>query len=153
MAGWSREVPKWRHGSFHPLDTLLGRTNCEKKVLEERQVLVPMPERAYPATAKLMEYAWKRPRWFATKRMKRVEIEIPGGIPHAGKGENSWDCGDDATFGITTGECRSIPEGVGILVGDCLRTRVKNGGWSDYEWKRSPEPPASGPMPAPAAAE
>src|SRR3990167_5778242 len=31
----------------------------------------------------------------------------------AGKGENSWDCGDDATFWITTGPVKSIPEAVG----------------------------------------
>ena len=143
MAGWSREVPKWRHGSFHPIDTVFGRTKCETTTLETRNVVVPMPEKSYPATAELVEYAWKRPRWFTTKRMKRVQIEIPGGIPHAGKGENSWDCGDDATFGITTGACASIPEGIGILVGSCLRTRVKYGGWSDYTWSRPEQGPTS----------
>lgn len=133
---WSRDVPKWRDGNFNPMNTVFGRQKCSTETLEIRDVLVPMPEKAYPATAKLEEYTWKRPRWPFAKTMKRVTIDIPGGIPFAGKGENSWDCGDDATFGITTGECRTIPEGVGILVGSCLRTRVKNGGWSDWEWKR-----------------
>lgn len=133
--GWSSTDPKWQRWSFSFVDFLLGKSSCETRTIEEREVLVPMPEQAYPARAKLVEYSWSRPRWF-TKRVKRVEIDLPNGIPHAGKGENSWDCGDDATFGLTTGECNSIPEGVGILVGSCLRTRVKYGGWGDYAWSR-----------------
>lgn len=135
MGGWSSDVPKWREGSFHFNDFLLGKSKCSTKVLEERNIIVPMPEGPYPAEAKLVEYSWSRSRWF-TKRLKRVQIEIAKGIPHAGKGENSWDCGDDATFGITTGECHSIPEGVGILVGSVLHSRVRYGGWGDYVWSR-----------------
>lgn len=136
MGGWSCDVPKWRDGGIDIQDILLGESTCNTTTIEERAIVVPMPEKSYPATAKLQEFAWSRPRWF-TKRVKRVEIEIPGGIPHAGKGENSWDCGDDATFSITTGQCRSIPEGIGILVGSCLRDRIRYGGWDDFEWKRN----------------
>ena len=93
------------------------------------------PEGTYQAHAVLEELVWSRPRWFK-ERMTRVDFEIPNGIPHAGKGENSWDCGDDATFGMSTGECKSIPEGIGKLVGSCLQTRIRYGGWGDYEWKR-----------------
>lgn len=135
MGGWSREVPRWREGSFHPRDVFLGKSRCTTTVLEERNVDIPMPEGSYPARAQLVEYAWKRRRWFA-HRIKRVQIEIEKGIPHAGKGENSWDCGDNATFGITTGACNNIPEGVGILVGSVLRSRVRYGGWRDYKWQR-----------------
>ncbi len=133
---WESSRPKWRDGNFHPVDALFGRENCTRRTIEERNVLVPMPEKAYPAKAQLVEFTWKRPRWPFAKTMLRVNIDIPGGIPHAGKGENSWDCGDDGTFGLTTGECKSIPEGVGILVGSCLRTRVRYGGWDDWSWKR-----------------
>lgn len=133
--GDERRWSKLRYGSFHFDDFLLGRSKCERSTIEERQVLVPMSERSYQATAKLVLYEWKRPRWF-TKRMKRCEINVPEGIPHEGKGENSWDCGTDATFGITTGECYSIPQGVGILVGSVLRDRVRYGGWSDWSWNK-----------------
>lgn len=135
---WSSKTPRWRHGSWHPIDTLLGRQNCQTRTIEERNVLVPMPEKAYEATAKLVEYTWKRPRSPFAKTMLRCEIEVPNGIPFEGKGENAWDCGQDATFGITTGECKSIPEGVGILVGSVLRSRVKNGGWGDWSWHKEP---------------
>lgn len=133
---WSSDRPKWRDGSFHPLDAMLGRMKCTTETVEKRDVLVPMPEKSYPATAKLERYTWKRPRSPLSKELLRVTIDIPGGIPHEGKGESSWNCGTDATFGITTGECRTIPEGVGMLVGSVLRDRVRYGGWSDWTWSR-----------------
>lgn len=135
MDGWSRDIPKWRDGSFDLRDFFLGKSKCITEVLEERDVSVPMPERPYAANAKLMLYKWVRPRWF-TKEMTRVEIKVPEGIPHEGKGENSYDCGVDRTYGMTTGECGSIPNGVGILVGSVLSSRVKYGGWSDWIWNK-----------------
>lgn len=137
--GWSRRIPRWREGSFHFDDFLLGPSKCSQRVVEERAITVPMPERSYPATAKLVEYTWKRPRWFV-RRMMRVQIDLPEGIPHEGKGENSWDCGTDATYGITTGECRTIAAGVGVLVGSVLEQRIKHGGWRDWKWERNEEP-------------
>lgn len=135
---WTSTTPRWRDGNFNLIDFLLGRSVCTQTMIEAREVLIPMPEKAYWANAELIEFCWKRPRWPARK-MLRCSIDIPGGIPHAGKGENSWDCGDDATFGMTTGKCASIVDGIGQLVTSCLRTRVKNGGWSDFNWTREPE--------------
>lgn len=136
--GWSSNDPKWKHGSFHPIELLLGREVCTTRDIEARDVMVPMPEKNYPAKAKLVEYRWKRPRWFE-KRMLRVQIDIPGGIPHSGKGTEAWNCGDDATFGLTT--CaRTIPEGVGNLVGSVLGDRVKYGGWKEWKFPRLKQP-------------
>lgn len=134
--GWSSDRPKWRDGYFNPVDALLGRKNCSTRTIEQRDVLVPMPEKSYQATAQLVEYTWKRPRSPFTKQFTRVQIDIPGGIPYEGKGENSWDCGTDATFGMTTGPCKSIAEGVGQLVGSCLHSRVRYGGWDDWNWTK-----------------
>lgn len=133
--GDERRWSKFRRGSFHFDDYFLGRSVCSTEQLEEKELEIPMPEKPYMATVKLVRYTWKRPQWFA-KRMIRAEIDIPGGIPFEGKGENSWDCGIDGTFGMTTGEVRDIPEAVGILVASCLRERVKNGGWGDWNWKK-----------------
>lgn len=137
---WSSLTPKWRQGSFNFVDFLLGRSKCEHHTIEERNVLIPMPERAYQATAKLEQWTWRRPRWFA-KSFNRVTIDIPKGIPFPGKGENSWDCGDDATYGIATGPCNSIAEGVGVLVGSVLRSRVRHGGYSTWTWQESEASP------------
>ncbi len=134
---WSSTTPKWRQGNFNPADFVLGRRSCTNSLIEARDVLVPMPERAYSAKAELREWVWRRPRWPFAMRVKRVSIELPEGIPFPGKGENSWDCGDDATFGITTGPCSSIAEGVGVLVGSVLKDRVRHGGWDSWTWKRA----------------
>jgi len=125
----------WRRGSFHFDTFFLGKTTCNKEVLEEREILIPMPEKSYKAHAKLILYTWTRPRWFA-KTMKRVEIDIPDGIPMEGKGTAAHNCGRDATFMMTTGRCNSIPRGVGVLVGSCLADRVRYGGWGDYRWDK-----------------
>lgn len=132
----------WERGDliwyFPILGTLKGRAKISKKIIEERDILIPMPEKMYSAKAILADWTWIYLRWFK-KVIRRCEIKIPEGIPHAGKGENSWDCGDNATFGITTGRCKSIPEAVGILVGNVLNNRVRYGGWKDYNWKREKE--------------
>jgi len=135
---WSSTTPKWRDGHINFVDLLLGRSKCDHRTLEARDVMIPMPEGAYPAKAELQEWTWRRPRWFR-KTIKRVQINVEKGIPFPGKGENSWDCGDDATYGITTGPCRSIAEGVGVLVGSVLNSRVRYGGWGSWAWKREPE--------------
>jgi len=93
-----------------------------------------MPEKNYPAHAILADWTWTYPRWFS-KTIRRCEIKIPGGLPHEGKGENSYDCGQDATFSIAT-KAKTIPEGVGQLVGSVLKDRVKYGGWGDYNWTK-----------------
>jgi hypothetical protein len=46
---------------------------------------------------------WTFPRWFVAKQSDSITISIEGkGIPIPGKGENSWDCGDDAIRGVTS---------------------------------------------------
>jgi len=129
---------KWRDGNFNFVDFFLGKSTCTRTTLEERDVLIPMPEKSYKATVKMVEFKWTRPRWFA-KMVTRADIKVPEGIPHEGKGTCAHNCGVDATYGMTTGKCHSIPKAVGILVGHCLSDRVKYGGWSDWEWRKPRE--------------
>lgn len=127
--------PRWWNFHMNFSDFFLGKSKCSTEILEEREVLIPMPEKAYEGTAKLTLSTWTRPRWFA-KQMKRVEIDCPEGLPHEGKGENSWDCGINRTTSMTTGECNSIPKGVGLLVGSVLDDRIRYGGWRDWKWDK-----------------
>ena len=129
---WKRGQWKWY---WNISDRIKGKVEVLKKVIEERDILIPMPEKSYNAHAVLADWTWKYQRWFPMT-VRRCEIDILEGLPHAGKGENSWDCGNDATFSITTGKVRNIPEAVGNLVGNVLNTRVKHGGWKDYKWDR-----------------
>lgn len=127
--GWDAQTPEWRQGAWHPLGFF--RRQGEVELVDEREVLVPMPERSYRAKARLERTHWgfdKAPRRF--DRVERhVTIEMLDGeqIPFPGKGENSWDCGDDATFSLS---CRAntIEDGVGRLVASVLRSRRRHGG-------------------------
>lgn len=120
---------------IHVVDRLIGKATYSERIIEEREVLIPMPEKSYPATAKLYEAIWTYPRWFK-RSIKRVDLTlINEGVPHEGKGENSWDCGVDATFSSCM-PANSIAEGVGRFVGNSLKTRIKNGGYDDWLWTK-----------------
>lgn len=130
MAGWSRAVPRWRDGNFHPLDVLLGKVDYSTRVLKSTPAMVPMPEGSYAATVELFESTWKRPRWFAT-RMVRADVKLEKGIPFPGKGENSYDCGEDALHGLTT-KADTIEEAIAETVQSALRSRRRYGGSIDW---------------------
>lgn len=139
---WHSKCPKWRHGSWHPLGH--GRRMSEELIKTE-EVEVPMPERTYRATATLSKCTsgYERlPRLF-DREWFGVEIKMHAGeqIPHPGKGENSWDCGEDATYSMSTA-ARSIEEGIGQLVGSVLRSRRRHGGRS---WRPAPKAPPAAP--------
>lgn len=130
----------WRDGSFNVADFLLGKAVHSEKVIDEVQVTVPMPEGEYPAKVTLTEATWKRPRWFPL-RVRRAEVDLkdnPIGIP--GKGENSWDCGDDAMYSVTVG-ASNVSEAVGKVVEWALRDRLNYGGMQAWKWDKPPMPP------------
>jgi hypothetical protein len=58
------------------------------------------------------------------------DVEIPGGIPFNGKGENSWDCGTDGLFGssfpidVLEG---SVSKCIGKVVENVMDSRFKYG--------------------------
>jgi len=132
-SGWTSTRPKWRDGCWHPIGHNQRLTDPE--VLDEREVLVPMPERSYRGKAKLTRALWgfSGLPHFLAKEHRTVAIDMLEGeqIPFPGKGENSWDCDEDAAFG-QSGPAQSIEEGVGRLVGSVLRSRRRHGG---SNWK------------------
>lgn len=129
MASWSRQVPRWRQGSWHPLDTFLGKQKYSERPFHTGEIVVPMPERSYRGTIVLSEDTWKRPRWPFSRRLVRAKVDMLKGeqIPEPGKGENSWDCGEDALFGWG-GPAESVSDAVGKIVATVTRTRLKRGG-------------------------
>lgn len=97
---WTRADPWWVRGVSCDLRNLvLGRVKYTTEELALVPCSIPMPEGTYQAVAKIERQSWKRPRWFRHTRTS-AWLDIPKGIPHAGKGENSYDCGDDGLFGI-----------------------------------------------------
>jgi hypothetical protein len=55
-------------------------------------------------------------------------------VPFPGKGENSWDCGEDASYGFGCA-AETLEEGIGKFVASKLRDRGRNGGrgWTPTE--------------------
>ena len=127
---WNSTEPKWRRFTVDPARILFGRTIYSRRVLSEHAVTVPMPERSYAGTVTLTEDTWRRPRWPFPTRVRRAKVEMKEPIPFPGKGENSWDQGDDALHGLTF-PAATVPEAISGVVASVLRSREKYGhlGW------------------------
>jgi hypothetical protein len=99
---WAANDPWWVRGvTFNLRDFVLGRTDYTCETLGPAfAVSIPMPEGVYTATFQPQRQTWTRPRWRRSLVRESFDIRIPKGIPFAGKGENSWDCGDDGLFGM-----------------------------------------------------
>ncbi len=134
--GWCITDPKWWkfHFSVNPID-LLGRKKYTSEVIEEQTVDVPMPEGTYPAKVQICADKWERPRWRGwpfSETILRAHVDMIKPIPFPGKGENSWDCGDDALHG-SCGPARNVEEAIGDMVATVLRNRLRYGGSHTFE--------------------
>jgi hypothetical protein len=123
---WNSKDPWWKSThAIHLDDILLGRQRHTKETIETRDVLIPMPEGSYLASVEIVTAKWKRPRWFAHVKTC-ADVKIPKGIPFEGKGENSWDCGEDATYGMWT-PAESVEDAIGKVVVSVLKDRKRYG--------------------------
>lgn len=123
---WRAVDPWWVRGVVIRFDDLiLGKADYWREAIETREVFIPMPEGSYPATV-TMEYAnWKRPRWFK-KTIISADVKLPNAIPYEGKGENSWDCGEDGLYGMSC-SARNVEEAIAKVVESAMRSRRKYG--------------------------
>ncbi len=125
--------PWWKKTHCYDfLDMLFGRYNYNKEVIDSGETLIPMPEGNYLAKYEKQLCTWKRPR--SPFKLQRIDwwFDIPKGIPHEGKGENSWDCGEDALMGMGSG-ADSLSEAVGHVTGSALHYRER------YGWAKAPK--------------
>lgn len=125
--------PKWWKFNINFKDLLLGRAKYSKEILQEGDTQIDMPEGKYPAHYKVEKATWSRPRWFNLVR-EYIEFDIPIGIPHEGKGENSWDMGMDGTFGISELWRGNVHEAAKKIAMRCLETRQKYGALNSPEY-------------------
>lgn len=150
--GWSSQMPKWMDGGVDVRQLVLGKRVYEEKVFDQRDISIPMPEGEYPARALVYDAirGWERLPW--RQRTAHVRIDVSRGIPFSGKGENSWDCGEDGLWGWS-GPARSVGEAIGKVVASVLETRSKRG--DPLKWPRAPgetpTPPAGEQSPPPEA--
>jgi len=127
---WNTRDPWWVRGvSLNLKDCVLGkwRYTCEETG-RPIEVAIPMPEGNYMAIFTPQRQVWKRPRWFQLVR-ESFDVKIPKGIPFAGKGENSWDCGDDGLYGM--GADGTMDEAIMRVRDTVLERRQRYGNPSD----------------------
>lgn len=132
---WSRNDPWWMRSRLSLRKFLFGRDVHSSTVREEGTCVVPMPEANYPATYKIIDREWRYPKPLGrlrdvvvgVRRTSTTEIEPGKPVPVPGKGENSWDCGDDGIYSMSVGG-ESVPTAIGKLVSSALATRKRHGG-------------------------
>ena len=122
-----RDKPWYQSWNLSLADTFLGQQLYGERPLGDGRVTVDMPEGLYPATVTLFESSWHRPRWPRTRRLLRATITPDLPIPIPGKGENSWDCEDDATSSLTC-PVATAAAAAATLRESCMETRQRHGG-------------------------
>jgi hypothetical protein len=142
---WSSGTPRWRDGSWSFVDALLGpETHRSEVVGEPEEIVVHLPEGAYRGRSTIERTTRERPRWFAkTRRSVGVSFDPRLGyapIPVPGKGENSYDCDEDALYSMGF-DARSHEEAIGHVVERVLSRRRRLGG---ANWRPKGGPHGSG---------
>ena len=136
----SRNYGSWfskyrRRWNWHPIDTFLGRAeHSEERTYPTEDIIVAMPEGNYRGKAVRKVEAWKRKRWPfwpSAQRIARYHVDMEEPIPFPGKGENSWDCGQDALYGSTF-PAETMQEAIASVTQSVLDSRYKYGG---KNWK------------------
>ncbi len=116
-------------------DLILGKAKHNLEVIKEGDTMIDMPEGKYETHYKIQRRTWSRPRWFP-KMKEEVSFDIPIGIPHEGKGENSWDCEMDATFGCGTYWDGKLHEATKRIAMNCLKDRQRYGSLNSPEYAK-----------------
>lgn len=141
---WSSTDPAWKRGTRSLVDLVFGQPRTSQYDLDSGRTVVPMPEGAYPAAWTRTRYTTRWRRWRKPRVWHRwtIEIDAEGGIPHPGKGENSWDCEDDGLQSMSCGaQTPTLEAAVEAVQQTVLRYRLKYGG---PDWKpatpKEPQP-------------
>lgn len=108
-----------------------------------------LAEGPYVLSLRKSESTWKRPRWPVTKRSRSYEWSVVSnpegrmGLPVPGKGENSYDCEEDAISGGSI-PAHSVDDAAGKIVGTVMRDRTRRAG---PDWTPDPVKPREDPSP------
>jgi len=108
-----------------------------------------LAEGPYVLSLRKSESTWKRPRWPAATRSRSYEWSMVGnpegraGLPVPGKGENGYDCEEDAISGGSV-PAYSADDAAGKIIGTVMRDRTRRAGPG---WTPSPVIPRQEPSP------
>lgn len=125
---WHRDDPlNWMRGCRFWLDDVFGRaTYTNEKIGAPVQAVACFPEGQYTLTLQREVTTWKRPRWPWPFWRRSVDITLEQPPGFQGKGENSYDCGPDAIYGMSSSG-HSFEQAVATYVGAVLKKRAKRG--------------------------
>lgn len=135
---WSSRDPKWMSGHVDFAQLVFGKVIRGEHVIDMREVMLPLPEGRYPATVELHRTISRRERFGRPMTTYAADVKPVCGVPVPGKGENSYDCGDDAIYAqwapVSTPEHGSewVTEAVSKFVSGVLRQRSRYGGGLAY---------------------
>lgn len=132
---WSCSDPWWMNPSWNWRPLFFGRVKTVEEVVASGTCLIPLPEANYPGIYETTRYEHQntkllgrcRDRLLGPRFHYRVNIEPGKSIPVPGKGENSWDCGDDGIYGMSVGGC-DVEKAVAAIVESALQDRRRYGG-------------------------
>lgn len=129
--GRGRPKCGWQWSCFL-MDVIFGRCKYTREETARQTRILTMPEGKYQAACVVTHATWRRARWPwwpLTRTRDRLEAEFdpPVGLP--GKGENSYDCDDDATYSVTMPlKHGDIQATLNAFALDTLRERQQRGG-------------------------
>lgn len=129
---WSNRDPWWKNGQRSLKDVFFGRIKFREGEPETHRIAVVMPEATYTGTCVMRDDSWKRPLWFRqTIRRAHVDMDEGQHVPFPGKGENSWDCGEDGIYGMTC-EAATPNDAIAAIRESAEKSRQRYGG---RNWK------------------
>lgn len=129
---WAIRLKDGSEGSFDIVQLLLGKVQHESELLSEHDAVVNLPEGDYPVLVSLERATWKRPRG-RTRVVLRANVQpAERAIPHPGKGTTSYNCGEDASFGLTC-PAATVEEAVEAMRASVMRSRADYG--SGEKWR------------------
>ncbi len=131
--GWSSDSAKvapWKGlgwSTNYRLADIFGREKVSEVELHRETTSIEMPEGDYPCEVVLSSRESRRALLPWTSRMTRAYVEMRKAIPLPGKGENSYDCGEDA---VSSMSCMtdSVIDAKLKLKESVMRDRLRRGG-------------------------
>lgn len=116
------------HLSFNVPDFIFGKTKYSDRELTRQTRTVSFEEGDYEVEVVIKERTWKRPRKLFPLITVDADITPTTPIPIPGKGENSWDCDEDAVYALSTSEAKTVDDAIAYFKESVLRDRRRYGG-------------------------
>lgn len=126
---WNGDGYSWL---LQPLSALLGDLERVEEVEHAAEASsIILMEGAYPVTVRCYRSIYRRSRWPLATVIEHAEVKCDGGAPIPGKGENAWDCDEDAIHSTRFAGRQApwtVDEAVSHFREDVLRARERRGG-------------------------